>query len=169
MFITCGQFGVIIEIFLEFRHTFKVSKSLLLELYDHTLEVRVWNSKSKLSARARYDRPKAFRLPAPTAKKIPQSESEEQGREAGETNLPPLIRRPSKLPVVSHDRVRGGGYKAGQRLKQVCSSARLQYTYDTIADSASLFCVCTLILFPRLRDFLGIYFEPPGSSILTEH
>ena len=109
--------------FLYFRHTFKVSKSLLLELYDHTLEVRVWNSKSKLSARARYDRPKAFRLPAPTAKKILQSESEEQGKEgdetSSETNQPPLIRRPSKLPVVSHDRVRGGAYKAGRRLNQV--------------------------------------------------
>lgn len=100
-----------------------MSKALLLGLYDHTLEVRVWNSKSKLSARARYDRPKAFRLPAPTAKKIPQSESEEQGREGGEANRPPLIRRPSKLPVVSHDRVRGGGYKAGKRLKQVISCA----------------------------------------------
>ena len=95
-----------------------MSKSLLLGLYDHTLEVRVWNSKSKLSARARYDRPKAFRLPAPTAKKT-ADETEEQGweREGGEA--PPLVRRPSKLPVVSHDRVRGGGYKAGKRLKQV--------------------------------------------------
>lgn len=95
-----------------------MNKSLLLGLYDHTLEVRVWNSKSKVSARARYDRPKAFRLPAPTAKKIPQSEEpEEGGRDGGEP--PPLIRRPSKLPVVSHDRVRGGACKAGKRLKQV--------------------------------------------------
>jgi hypothetical protein len=100
----------------------KVSKSLLLGLYDHTLEVRVWNSKSKLSARARYDRPKAFRLPAPITKKIPESEEPEEGeREGGEANQPPpLIRRPSKLPVVSHDRVRGGAYKTGKRLKQVC-------------------------------------------------
>ena len=97
-----------------------MSKSLLLGLYDHTLEVRVWNSKSKVSARTRYDRPKAFRLPAPTAKKIPQSEElaeEGERREGGEP--PPLIRRPSKLPVVSHDRVSGGAYKAGKRLKQV--------------------------------------------------
>ena len=99
-----------------------MNKPLLLGLYDHTLEVRIWNSKSKLSARARYDRPKAFRLPAPAAKKTPQSdESEERGREGEEANQPPsLIRRPSKLPVVSHDRVRGGGYKVGKRLKQVC-------------------------------------------------
>ena len=98
-----------------------MNKSLLLGLYDHTLEVRVWNSKSKVSARTRYDRPKAFRLPAPTAKKILQSEEpaeEGERREGGKP--PPLIRRPSKLPVVSHDRVRGGAYKAGKRLKQVC-------------------------------------------------
>ena len=55
------------------RHTFKVNRDILLNLYQHTLEVRVWNSKEKLSARARYDRPKAFRLSAPPRRKRDKS------------------------------------------------------------------------------------------------
>ena len=96
-----------------------MTKPLLLDLYDHTLEVRVWNIKSKLSARARYDRPKAFRLPVPASKRSDLDELAEGDEET--SPQPPLISRPSKLPVVSHDRVRGVGYRASnQRLKQVC-------------------------------------------------
>lgn len=46
-------------------HTLKVTKELLLKLFDHTLELRIWESRDKVSARARFDRPKAFRLPQP--------------------------------------------------------------------------------------------------------
>ena len=46
------------------RHTFEVTRPLLLHLYDHTLKVKVWNKKEKLSPQARFDRPKAFRIPA---------------------------------------------------------------------------------------------------------
>ena len=42
-----------------------VTKDVLLKLYDHTLELRVWDTKDKCSTRARFDRPKAFRLPQP--------------------------------------------------------------------------------------------------------
>lgn len=79
------------------RHTFKVTRSLLLELYDHIVEVRVWNTKDKLSARARYDRPKALRLPAPS--KNPQYVGEgDLGNDDMATNG-----RPARLPVVSQE------------------------------------------------------------------
>lgn len=76
------------------RHTFKVTRSLLLELYDHIVEVRVWNTKDKLSARAQYDRPKALRLPAPP--KNPQHG--DLGNDDMTANG-----RPVRLPVVSQE------------------------------------------------------------------
>lgn len=98
------------------RHTIKVSKSLLLELYNHELELKVWNTKTKLSARARYDRPKAFRLPAPTSRQtqLPTDSDDADGSR-------PLVRRPSKLPVVSHDRVRA--YKGGRQTNQTSTTS----------------------------------------------
>ena len=68
----------------------------------------MWTTKSKLSARAKYDRPKAFRLPTSTSK----NQSESEGRATPERS----VRRPTKLPVVSHDKVRA--YKGGRSLKQ---------------------------------------------------
>ena len=98
------------------RHTIKVNKALLLDLYNHILEVRVWNTKTKLSARARYDRPKAFRLPAPTARRV-QLASDSEDVDISDR----LVRRPSKLPVVSHDRVRG--YKGGRQMNQASTTS----------------------------------------------
>ena len=46
-----------------FSHKVTLDTDSLLELYSHTFSVRLWNSPDKVSARARYDRPKAFRLP----------------------------------------------------------------------------------------------------------
>ncbi|XP_033114402.1 uncharacterized protein LOC117114896 [Anneissia japonica] len=40
-----------------------ITKDLLLKLFDHTLQLRIWESREKVSARARFDRPKVFRLP----------------------------------------------------------------------------------------------------------
>ena len=34
-------------------------------MFNHTLELRIWDSKDKVSPRARFDRPKAFRMPQP--------------------------------------------------------------------------------------------------------
>ena len=112
------------------RHTFKVNKALLLDLYDHTLEVRVWTGKNKLSARARYDRPKAFRLPADNIPKNTHlSEDEPQDHE--------IVRRPSKLPVVSHDQVRNRLSK--RRLKQVSTLSVKQTTSNqTVQQSDSV-------------------------------
>jgi len=35
-----------------------------MSLYNHTVDVTVWDSKDKVSVKARTDRPKAFRLPS---------------------------------------------------------------------------------------------------------
>ena len=67
------------------RHSFQVSRALLLQLYDHTLEVRLWNTKEKLAPQARFDRPQAFRLP------IPKRNSKGQYRREG---------RPSRFSIV---------------------------------------------------------------------
>ena len=69
----------------------------MLELYDHIVEVRVWNTKDKLSARAQYDRPKALRLPAPS--KNPPHGSEGDLVDGDMTTNG----RPARLPVVSQD------------------------------------------------------------------
>ena len=36
---------------------------MLLRLFGHTLALKVWDTKDRVSPRARFDRPKAFRLP----------------------------------------------------------------------------------------------------------
>lgn len=52
-----------IALIIYFSHKVTLDTDSLLELYSHTFSVRLWNSPDKVSARARYDRPKAFRLP----------------------------------------------------------------------------------------------------------
>lgn len=47
-----------------FSHTVTVTKELLLQLYSHTMDLKIWDTKDKVSPRARFDRPKAFRIPA---------------------------------------------------------------------------------------------------------
>ncbi|XP_059161294.1 uncharacterized protein LOC131944620 isoform X2 [Physella acuta] len=44
-------------------HKMKVNREILMKMFHHTIELRVWDSKEKCSSRARFDRPKAFRLP----------------------------------------------------------------------------------------------------------
>ena len=102
------------------------TKTLLLDLYNHILEVRVWNSKSKLSARARYDRPKAFRLPAPSKRThLLSDDITGDGPGSGER----LVRQPSKLPIVSHDRVRA--YKGGRGEAKQSSNTSVQAGLST--------------------------------------
>ncbi|XP_025106751.1 uncharacterized protein LOC112571726 isoform X2 [Pomacea canaliculata] len=54
-------------------HTMTITKELLLKMFDHTLELRVWDTKDKCSSRARFDRPKAFRLPQPKPGENPEN------------------------------------------------------------------------------------------------
>lgn len=44
-------------------HELQITEENILDLYGHTLEFKLWDSKDKVSAKARFDRPKAFRLP----------------------------------------------------------------------------------------------------------
>jgi len=46
-----------------------VSKKLLLDMFNHTVNVRIWDTKDKVSVRAKFDRPKVFRLPPPPGPK----------------------------------------------------------------------------------------------------
>ena len=64
---------------------------MLLDLHRHVMEVQIWFCPSKLTARARYDRPKAFRLPI-------FSDPDLEKAAMGE-----LTKRPSRFPEVSHD------------------------------------------------------------------
>lgn len=47
-----------------FSHTVTITKDVLLGLFSHSLELKIWDTKDKVSPRARFDRPKAFRIPA---------------------------------------------------------------------------------------------------------
>jgi hypothetical protein len=40
-----------------------MTEEFLKELFKHSLVLKVWDTKEKMSTRARFDRPKAFRLP----------------------------------------------------------------------------------------------------------
>ena len=40
-----------------------MTDEILQKLTTHTIELRIWDTRDKLSAKARFDRPKAFRLP----------------------------------------------------------------------------------------------------------
>ena len=46
-----------------------VDKKLLLDMFTHTVNVRFWDTKDKVSVRAKFDRPKVFRLPPPPGPK----------------------------------------------------------------------------------------------------
>ncbi|KAK3601780.1 hypothetical protein CHS0354_016147 [Potamilus streckersoni] len=56
-------------------HRFRVDKEMLLKMFTHTVEVRIWDTKDKLSTRAKFDRPKIFKFPLTK----PGEESEEGG------------------------------------------------------------------------------------------
>lgn len=92
-----------------------MTRESLLILHSHTVEVKIWNSLDKLSARARYDRPKAFRLP------VQKGKGNDQPSEEGE-GLTSLSERPEKLPVIYQDkninsrrrRRKGSNYKASE-------------------------------------------------------
>lgn len=60
-----GTFMAHFIIIISYSHKISLSLDSLLDLYNHTLTFQLWNSKEKVSARAKYDRPKAFRLPVP--------------------------------------------------------------------------------------------------------
>ena len=104
-----------------------MNKAQLLEIYDHVLEIRVWNTKSKLSARAKYDRPKAFRIPIRSNTLKGDLTTEGDNKE-----VPGVIKRPSKFAVVYHDQVRR--MKANRQSNRLLSSLNAQ----TVVPAASV-------------------------------
>ena len=84
------------------RHSFPVSEELLLQLYDHTMEVRLWNTRDKLAPRARFDRPRAFRLPVP-----PPSEEGKKKEERRLTEKFSLVRQEAEQTGSTRGRRRG--------------------------------------------------------------
>ncbi|XP_075256484.1 uncharacterized protein LOC142348835 isoform X2 [Convolutriloba macropyga] len=54
------------------NHKIPVTKELLHKLFDHTLDLKVWNSKDKVSSTTRFDRPKGFRFPGPKPGEEPE-------------------------------------------------------------------------------------------------
>ena len=56
-------------------HTATVTKDVLLQLFGHTMNLKIWDTKDKVSPRARFDRPKAFRIPASRGPDDPESSS----------------------------------------------------------------------------------------------
>jgi len=41
----------------------RITQDVLLKMFQHKFELKLWDTKDKVSAKARFDRPKAFRLP----------------------------------------------------------------------------------------------------------
>lgn len=80
------------------RHLLRVNQETLLDLYEHTITIRLWNNVDKLSPRARFDRPKAFRLPAPHKPEVVDESQDSEG-------MYPNGHRPTHLPNVHHDAI----------------------------------------------------------------
>ena len=89
-----------------------MTKTDLLELHSHELQVRVWNSLDKMSMRARFDRPKAFRLPAPSRQGAEQRQVEAEDSEG----LTSGSCRPERLSVVHQEKTKT---KRRRRTKQL--------------------------------------------------
>nr|XP_018669380.1 uncharacterized protein LOC100176752 [Ciona intestinalis] len=52
-------------------HEIEVTSKNVMSLYNHTVNMKIWDAKDKVSVKARSDRPKAFRLPSATESGIP--------------------------------------------------------------------------------------------------
>ncbi|KAH3893051.1 hypothetical protein DPMN_017190 [Dreissena polymorpha] len=46
------------------KHKLYITKDVLLKLYNHTLELRIWDTKDKVQTRVKFERPRLFKLPA---------------------------------------------------------------------------------------------------------
>lgn len=108
-----------------------MSKAQLLELYDHVIEVRIWNSKSKVSPKAKYDRPKAFRISIHDS--LTQHKGDETNLEIADGDTSKIMKHPSKFAVVSHDLAKR--MKAGnRRLSKSISSPAAQVVVSNAND-----------------------------------
>lgn len=95
-----------------------MSKESLLQLHSHRVRVRVWSGLDKVSVRARFDRPKAIRLP------VPPKQGTEQLIEAEDSEgLTSGVSRPEKLPVVHQEK---GRARRGRRTRQLIDGEEME-------------------------------------------
>uniref|UniRef100_H2YYA8 DUF4550 domain-containing protein n=1 Tax=Ciona savignyi TaxID=51511 RepID=H2YYA8_CIOSA len=52
-------------------HEIEVTSKNVMSLYDHVVDMKIWDGKDKVSTKARTDRPKAFRLPSGNESHMP--------------------------------------------------------------------------------------------------
>lgn len=45
------------------RHVVNISSELLLKMFTHNIELRIWDTKEKVGAKARFTKPKQFKIP----------------------------------------------------------------------------------------------------------
>ena len=55
--------ALILIMFSSYSHKVRITKDVLLKMFNHSLELKIWDAKERVSPRARFDRPKAFKLP----------------------------------------------------------------------------------------------------------
>ena len=75
-----------------------MTKDVLLRIFNHTVELKLWDTKEKVSPRARFDRPKAFKLPPQRGNEEAEIDSikrliAEEMRERLEGNIQYRVRR----------------------------------------------------------------------------
>ena len=138
-----------------------MNHALIHALFDHTLEVRVWNTKSKLSPRAKFDRPKAFRLPIsdPTLQGDPQN----------------MDSQPAKFPVVSHDHPRQSKMNTSRsRCSTIGSSLAVTSTTGSnmvvsgMEPSQVMSGVGSNLAVPRIESSLAVTEEVGGGAPLEK-
>ena len=78
-----------------------LNKQDLLGIFWHQIGVRVWNNRDKFTAKAKFDKPKSFRLPIDIKQNI-ASVGETQHEEDDSTNRPSSRRR--RLSSISHSK-----------------------------------------------------------------
>ena len=101
------------------RHTFTATKETLLDIYRHNINFRVWNNRDHFCAKAKYDKPKAFRLPnedryTSLSDRVAGSAGDLQGPEGRTSGC----RRPRKLSSVLHSVQSKGKSKAAGKMRQ---------------------------------------------------
>ncbi|XP_065829258.1 uncharacterized protein [Oscarella lobularis] len=112
------------------KRRIEITMDLLTALFSHRVDLQIWNSKDKVSARARFDRPKALRspqqplLPSRTPSAIapipPQPEVRKSVQPPSPSPLPPkerLIKSSTPDSVGSIESPAKEKKKKGKRLK----------------------------------------------------
>ena len=90
-----------------------------MNIYKHSINFRVWNNKDRFYAKAKYDRPKAFRLPNEDRYTSLSDRAVGSGGEGQDCEgVSSGSRRPRKLSSVLHSVQPKGKGKAGRKPRQ---------------------------------------------------